>query len=730
MTARRGSATPHQLTRRHLMQGLVASTTAPWLMGCSGENPGSFDGSTLLESPTAVATPPTLTVSRIAHPGLLNTEADFERMAKMVRANEAPWVEGWGALASSPYSSAGAGPRPSEEIVRGGDGSNFGVMYGDMLRTYQLAVRWKVSGDKKYADRAVVFLNAWSSTMKRLSGNADRFLAAGIYGYQWACAAEIMRTYPGWESADVTAFQDLLYSVFYPMASQFLVDHNGTGTRMQSPDITNYWANWDLCCICAVFAIGVFCDKPALCNEAVGYFLSGRGNGAVAHVVYVLHPGYLGQWQESGRDQGHASLGISLIASLCEMAWNQGIDLYGYWNNRVLAGAEYVAASNLADANGNFPDLPYSTYRNKQGTSTMISGGGRPSMRAGWEILFNHYVNRKGLSAPYMAAMVAKIRPEGLDRRGDEPSFGTLTHAQSPYSGAVTPSGLTAVLHAGKVQLSWWGVHDATSYSVKRGTSANGPFSTIASVTEPRTYTDAAADGIWHYAVSAITPHGETDVSNAARIALPFEPRLFLALNEGSGTTAQDTSPARQHGTFKGGAAWGDGRVSGKALQLDGTDGHLELAEGIVTDVSDFTVGVWINWDGGSGNLRIFDFGSSDIAYAALILNASGNIRFATTGTRYWGEQSIQAPARIAPNTWVHVAVTLFGIVGTLYVDGFAMATNNDIDFAPFQMGKTTQNWLGRSQYAVDPFFKGRMQDLRVYRGALTSRQIAVLAAA
>ena len=49
------------------------------------------------------------------------------------------------------------------------------------------------------------------------------------------------------------------------------------------------------------------------------------------------------------------------------------------------------------------------------------------------------------------------------------------------------------MLNAGKVQLSWWGVHDATSYSVKRGTSPNGPFSTIASVTEPRTYTDAAS---------------------------------------------------------------------------------------------------------------------------------------------------------------------------------------------------------------------------------------------
>jgi hypothetical protein len=50
---------------------------------------------------------------------------------------------------------------------------------------------------------------------------------------------------------------------------------------------------------------------------------------------------------------------MSLCGALCEMAWSQGDDLYGYWNNRLLSAAEYVAASNLADAGGLYPDLPY-----------------------------------------------------------------------------------------------------------------------------------------------------------------------------------------------------------------------------------------------------------------------------------------------------------------------------------------------------------------------------------
>jgi hypothetical protein len=76
----------------------------------------------------------------------------------------------------------------------------------------------------------------------------------------------------------------------------------------------------------------------------------------------------------------------------------------------------------------------------------------------------------------------------------------------------------------------------------------------------------------------------------------------------------------------------------------------------------------------------------------------------------------------------VHVAVTLSGTVGTLYVDGTPVASQNEIWITPYQLGHTTRTWLGRSQYPRDPFFKGRMQDLRIHSGALGATRIAELA--
>ena len=130
--------------------------------------------------------------------------------------------------------------------------------------------------------------------------------------------------------------------VFHPLNRQFLDRHNDA-------DITNYWANWDQCNLASILAIGVLCDREDLYNDAINYYKNGAGNGAASQAVRYIHPGYLGQWQESSRDQDHCTLGIGLAGVFCEMAWNQGDDMYGHDNRRFLAGAEYVAKCDLTD---------------------------------------------------------------------------------------------------------------------------------------------------------------------------------------------------------------------------------------------------------------------------------------------------------------------------------------------------------------------------------------------
>src|SRR5437764_8968068 len=198
-----------------------------------------------------------LTYGTFAHPGVLNTAADFTRMATKVAANAQPWLAGWNLLTSDGLAQLGASPRPLVTVVRANTGSNFGVMFGDIRRAYDTALRWKVSGDTRYADQTVTFLNAWASINTSVTGDTNAALAIGLYGFQWANIAEMMRTYTGWAAADQTQFQNYLLNVYIPGAQDFLSRHNGT-------DPTHYWANWDLCNIGAEMAIGIFTDRHDL----------------------------------------------------------------------------------------------------------------------------------------------------------------------------------------------------------------------------------------------------------------------------------------------------------------------------------------------------------------------------------------------------------------------------------------------------------------------------------
>ncbi|WP_022891360.1 AbfB domain-containing protein [Agromyces subbeticus] len=388
--------------------------------------------------------------STYAHPGLLHTASDLGDLATRIAAHSQPWYSGYERLAANGRSNPGWNPRPLATVIRGGTGQNYMQMAYDIHAAYQNALRWRATGIEEHGAAAVRILNAWSSSLVAVGGNADRFLAAGIYGYQFANAAELVRERSDFE---LTAFRDMLLNVFHPMNEQFLTFHNNAV-------ITNYWANWDLCNMASILAIGIFADRDDLVDRAVDYFHNGAGNGSLPHAVpFVYADEGLAQWQESGRDQGHTMMGMGLMGAICEMAWNQGIDLWGADDNRFLKAAEYVAKYNLGN------DVPFTPYSWQTGpnttaghvgwqTQTVVGAGSRGQLRPVWEAILGHYAGRRGLAAPWTAQMVQLVRAEGgggdygQESGGyDQLGFGTLTAAAVTVGERV--SRLQAFTHPG-----------------------------------------------------------------------------------------------------------------------------------------------------------------------------------------------------------------------------------------------------------------------------------------
>jgi hypothetical protein len=715
-----------ELGRRNFLLGLGAFALA----GCGAGGGADAPATRLLATGTMSGAG---AATAFVHPGLLHTQADFDRMK--AKYTTSPWSGSWTILTNNSHASLSYTPHPQTIVYRGYDGThseNYGTLFNDVAAAYACALRWKISGDTAYADKAVQIMNAWSSTLTSIQGTTDAALAAGIYGYEFANAGEIMRTYSGWAAADLTSFQNMMKNVFYPINHDFLIRHNNT-------DVTHYWANWDLCQMASILAIGVLCDDQSLFDEAVDYFKSGAGNGAVAQAVYYVHPGFLGQWQESGRDQGHNTLGIALMGAMCEMAWNQGVDLYGYDNNRFLMGAEYVAKANLIQSGTTYYTVPYVPYNNADNVNqTVFATGSQGNVRPCWALVYHHYVNRKGLAAPYSKMFALQIQPEGgggnygsTSGGYDQLGYGTLTCTRDPIASGVPPSGLKARTPAGQVELSWWGSAYATSYNVKRATSTSGPWTTVASgIADLLTYTDNPGAGTWYYVVNAVTPGGATADSNRATAKVGKTLHTYLACNEGAGTTVSDASGQGHAGTLTGSTAWGAGK-SGSAPALNGSTDYVSLPANLVTDLSDFTVACWVYWNAARTWERIFDFGAGTGRYMFLTpRSSSGGMRFAITVDGGKGEQAVTGTAALPTAQWVHVAVTLSGRLATLYVNGAAVGSNSAEFLPPWQLGGTTQNWIGRSQYSGDPYFNGRIDEFRIYRGALTAADIAALIAA
>jgi hypothetical protein len=397
------------------------------------------------------------------HPGVFNREDDFARMRQKIAEKAEPWYTTWNNLLASPEAQIGwAGPRAVATVIRGGTGDNISLLYRDVAAAYQDALIYKISGDKAHGDKAVAILNAWATINTLVSGNSDRYLASGLDGYQFANAGEMMRGYPGF---DFEKFKNYMLNVFfYPMNERFIVG-NAWGSPHNDACATNYRVNWDICNMNAMMGISILADNKTGFDEAINYCKSGDGTGQIGRAVPYLQPDYpttgadiVGQWEESGRDQGHATGGMSLYGLFCEIAWNQGVDIYGYDNSRFRKGAEYVARYNIGDSvagQWKYDNLPFTSYSRMMGTNcswyteSVVSSATRGKLGASWELIYNHYARRLNQGDKVIGLYQMLQQQQGWSR-----SWPTLNIHADTYD---TPGGggLTFAADSGSYILPW-----------------------------------------------------------------------------------------------------------------------------------------------------------------------------------------------------------------------------------------------------------------------------------
>ncbi|MDW5289163.1 carbohydrate-binding protein [Formosa sp. PL04] len=312
--------------------------------------------------------------AQFVHPGLSHKISDLERMKYQVNAKLDPWYSTYQEMQSdsrSSYNYTVQGNTSITEYI-----FKNGAFDDDSRAAYYNALQWYFTGDSKHAEKSIEAMMAWTGLTKV----EDRALHTSAIYIMLEAAELIKNTYPGWSTSDIDTFKAMLV---YPGYSNTEVPASLSGENG-----TWYWraykfgtggsaGNQEIAGIRACMALGIFLDNEIMYDRAFRYVSGLPHNPGPPtsttvkdewpyRVTYnrnfenVTNEDYhydaalenyiweSGQCEESSRDQVHTFFGIGLLCATAEMAWNQGDDLWGHLNSRLLLGLEFTQRYNLS----------------------------------------------------------------------------------------------------------------------------------------------------------------------------------------------------------------------------------------------------------------------------------------------------------------------------------------------------------------------------------------------
>jgi glucan-binding YG repeat protein len=292
------------------------------------------------------------------HPGIYYTLEDLETFKKNKNLEGSVWQKGYQELINSSASSS--------SYTRGTDSKNVDPVTGtqywqtvergpynnpdkgsspfakDGLAAHYNALRWYLDGDINNAKKTIGLLNGWASTLQNVTNNDARLIVA-ISAPAYVNAAEIIKHIynndPNVSEADKWSQADM--------------DKFDSFVRRLNGVVNNYYpqanGNWDALISAANMSMGVYLDDKDMFNKALRQFTSGDAipgvlsMGALPNDIYET-----GEDEESNRDQIHANMGVDGLSHSAEVAWNQGINLFKLYDNRILKGVDYSIRYNYS----------------------------------------------------------------------------------------------------------------------------------------------------------------------------------------------------------------------------------------------------------------------------------------------------------------------------------------------------------------------------------------------
>lgn len=195
--------------------------------------------------------------------------------------------------------------------------------------------------------------------------------------------------------------------------------------------------------------------------------------------------------------------------------------------------------------------------------------------------------------------------------------------------------------------------------------------------------------------------------------------------DEGQGVKAADASPHGNHGILKGGASWTAEGRSGGALTFDGDNSWVQVPPADTLNLQTLTMSLWVKAEAPAGVMCFSSGASWEDERAVIHFYASKGIQFTVSNGKTFVTSRAAPPLPL--NNWVHIAVTYDGKAMRTYQNGALIHTVANTSVKPVTTAVPLK--IGRVEGLNPNFFKGGIDEVKVYNRALSAEEIKKLAA-
>jgi hypothetical protein len=233
----------------------------------------------------------------------------------------------------------------------------------------------------------------------------------------------------------------------------------------------------------------------------------------------------------------------------------------------------------------------------------------------------------------------------------------------------------------------------------------------------------------YHFAMvrAAATRAEASRVLGAIALADPARPVMAWDFEQGDARSVPDATGNGFTATCVGPVAFAGGR-HGRALKLGG-DAFLRADAAAAFNPASFTIAAWVNPEPLTARRGIVSKRVGNVGAPFVFGTADGNLSFEGCGTSaaFWPFNFVGPP--LQAGRWSHVAVTLeAGKEIVLYLDGRpaarkAITEGPAPNMEPVVIGR--EAWGGEDGHDAPAFFRGLLDDVKLWKRALTAEEIA-----